>query len=37
MLIRGFRTPVPDWMLDYRKEWLGSDFIAGLTAAAEWP
>jgi SulP family sulfate permease len=30
----GFRTPVPDWVLDYRKEWLGSDFIAGLTAAA---
>src|ERR1700752_564584 len=30
----GFRPPVPDWVLDYRKEWLSSDFIAGLTAAA---
>lgn len=30
----GFRTPVPDWVLDYRKEWLRSDLIAGLTAAA---
>jgi sulfate permease, SulP family len=30
----GFRTLVPDWVLDYRKEWLSSDLIAGLTAAA---
>jgi sulfate permease, SulP family len=29
-----FRIPVPGWIRDYRKEWLGSDFIAGLTAAA---
>jgi len=29
-----FRNPVPGWILDYRKEWLGPDLIAGLTAAA---
>jgi high affinity sulfate transporter 1 len=29
-----FRIPVPGWISDYRKEWLTSDFIAGLTAAA---
>ena len=29
-----FRVPVPHWVRDYRKEWLGSDCIAGLTAAA---
>ena len=29
-LLRG----IPDWLLSYRKEWLRSDVIAGLTAAA---
>src|SRR5689334_5017990 len=29
-----FRIPVPDWLLDYRKDWLRPDIIAGLTAAA---
>src|SRR5262249_22029460 len=27
-------VPLPDWMLDYRHEWLGSDIVGGLTAAA---
>ena len=26
--------PVPDWVRDYRREWLALDVIAGLTAAA---
>jgi sulfate permease, SulP family len=30
----GFRVPVPDWIRDYRREWLTFDVIAGLTAAA---
>src|SRR3954451_12020868 len=29
-----FRIPAPDWLLDYRKDWLRPDIIAGLTAAA---
>jgi SulP family sulfate permease len=29
-----FRIPVPDWLLNYRKDWLRPDIIAGLTAAA---
>jgi SulP family sulfate permease len=29
-----FRFSAPDWIADYRKEWLRSDLIAGLTAAA---
>jgi high affinity sulfate transporter 1 len=29
-----FHIPVPDWLLDYRKDWLRPDIIAGLTAAA---
>src|SRR4029077_4422976 len=28
------RVLVPDWTLDYRREWLKPDVIAGLTAAA---
>jgi SulP family sulfate permease len=27
-------TPIPDWILGYRKDWLRFDVIAGLTAAA---
>ncbi len=26
--------PLPDWLRDYRQEWLGADVIAGLTVAA---
>jgi high affinity sulfate transporter 1 len=29
-----FRVPLPDWLQGYRREWLGSDVIAGLTVAA---
>jgi sulfate permease, SulP family len=28
------RLPVPDWMRDYRREWIKLDVAAGLTAAA---
>jgi high affinity sulfate transporter 1 len=28
------RLPVLDWIVGYRKEWLGLDIVAGLTAAA---
>jgi MFS superfamily sulfate permease-like transporter len=28
------RLPLPDWVSDYRREWLGSDLVAGLTTAA---
>ena len=28
------RVPVPDWIRDYRREWLKLDVVAGLTAAA---
>ena len=30
----GSRVPVPDWIRDYRSEWIRLDVIAGLTAAA---
>ena len=30
----GLRLPVPDWIRDYRSEWITLDVIAGLTAAA---
>lgn len=26
--------PIPDWLFSYHKQWLRSDVIAGLTAAA---
>src|SRR3954464_8380761 len=29
-----FRIPAPDWLLDYHKDGLRPDIIAGLTAAA---
>jgi len=29
-----FHTPVPEWIRDYRREWIKSDVIAGLTVAA---
>ena len=29
-----FRLPLLDWVSDYRREWLGSDLVAGLTTAA---
>src|SRR5262249_41517332 len=29
-----FHTPVPEWIRDYRREWIKSDGIARLTAAA---
>lgn len=28
------RAPVPNWLLTYRREWLGGDVAGGLTAAA---
>src|SRR5262249_13307523 len=28
------RIPLPDWVRDYRTEWIGFDVVAGLTAAA---
>src|SRR4249919_1443313 len=28
------RLPLLDWASDYRREWLGSDLVAGLTTAA---
>jgi sulfate permease, SulP family len=28
------RIPLLEWVSDYRKEWLGADLVAGLTAAA---
>src|SRR6186997_687000 len=28
------RIPLPDWIRDYRREWVSLDVIAGLTAAA---
>jgi SulP family sulfate permease len=30
----GPRLPLPDWIAGYRRDWLGPDLIAGLTAAA---
>jgi len=30
----GVRIPVPEWIGDYRREWIRPDVIAGLTAAA---
>jgi SulP family sulfate permease len=30
----GFRLPVPDWLRDYRSEWIKPDVMAGLTTAA---
>src|SRR5262245_52567699 len=32
--LRGLRLPVPDWIRDYRREWIKLDTVAGLTAAA---
>jgi MFS superfamily sulfate permease-like transporter len=29
-----FRLPLLDWVSDYRREWLGSDLVGGLTTAA---
>src|SRR5215471_17891382 len=31
---RGLRLPVPEWIRDYRREWITLDTVAGLTAAA---
>src|SRR5215472_7137081 len=31
---RDFGIPFPEWISGYRKDWLGPDLIAGLTAAA---
>src|SRR5215471_16038886 len=31
---RGRRLPVPEWMRDYRRDWLKLDVVAGLTTAA---
>jgi len=33
-LATAVRVPVPDWIRDYRREWLKLDVVAGLTAAA---
>lgn len=30
----GLRVPLPTWLLQYRREWLGPDVIAGVTLAA---
>jgi high affinity sulfate transporter 1 len=32
--LHGLRLPLPDWIRDYRREWIKLDAIAGLTAAA---
>src|SRR5262245_29637216 len=31
---RGLRLPVPEWIRDYRREWITLDAVAGLTTAA---
>ena len=31
---RSLRLPLPDWLLHYRKGWLGADVVGGLIAAA---
>jgi sulfate permease, SulP family len=31
---QGARIPMPSWLIEYRKEWLRPDVIAGVTAAA---
>ena len=30
---RGLRLPLPEWIRDYRREWITLDAIAGLTTA----
>src|SRR5262245_31202389 len=32
--LNGIRLPVPDWLRDYRREWIALDVAAGLTTAA---
>src|SRR5262249_42996532 len=31
---RGLRLPLPEWIRDYRREWITLDTVAGLTTAA---
>ena len=31
---RGLRLPLPEWIRDYRREWITLDAVAGLTTAA---